>query len=215
MTARPAWDDRLRILQEVDSRRVPGAVLETSRGAIASNPAIAQVARLPGALTAAECRRTRSLAADLRFSAGAATYGGTRSRRCDCAWIGPSPEHRWLYERVAAVFARANEGYRFRLKGLIEPPMIVSYDPGGGFDWHLDLGPELAASRKLSLSLLLGPPGDYEGGELEFSGCVRGTAKPSMGTAMVFPSFLAHRVAPVTRGRRLALVAFAHGPSFA
>ena len=41
---------------------------------------------------------------------------------------------------------------------------------------------------------------DYEGGEFEFLG--NGTIKEKMGTVIVFPSYMQHRVLPVTKGVR-------------
>lgn len=102
----------------------------------------------------------------------------------------------------------------FRLIGLVEPLMVVSYDEGDGFDWHLDSGDQLSANRKLSLSIPLSSTREYRGGDLEFAGSLMKERRIGKGTAVVFPSFVAHRISPVTSGRRFALVAFAHGPSF-
>ena len=35
-----------------------------------------------------------------------------------------------------------------------------------------------------------------------------------IGNAIVFPSYIAHRVLPITSGMRHALVAWIHGPAF-
>jgi PKHD-type hydroxylase len=36
----------------------------------------------------------------------------------------------------------------------------------------------------------------------------------AQGTTIIFPSYLMHRVNPVTRGNRFTLVSWVHGPSF-
>ena len=41
-----------------------------------------------------------------------------------------------------------------------------------------------------------------------------GLAARELGAATVFPSYLAHRVAPVQSGVRRSLVAWAYGPAF-
>ena len=60
---------------------------------------------------------------------------------------------------------------------------------------------------------------DYEGGEFEVVRCRKGevevdTMDKSMGTVILFPSVLEHRVLPVTRGVRYSLVAWFSGPAF-
>jgi PKHD-type hydroxylase len=56
---------------------------------------------------------------------------------------------------------------------------------------------------------------DYEGGDLEFLNSV--TKKADLrkkGSIIIFPSFLAHRVTPVTKGTRLSLVGWIHGETY-
>ena len=70
--------------------------------------------------------------------------------------------------------------------------------------------------RKLSISLLLSDPDEYEGGELEFRYYDKNYAfvKPDAGTGVIFPSWLPHRVHPVKSGIRRSLVAWMDGPLF-
>lgn len=136
-------------------------------------------------------------------------------RKCICAWLPNESSSDWLYDRVASAFEVANNIYGFKVDGIIEPLMAVSYETGHCFDWHVDIGAEVASTRKLSLSMLLSDSDAYTGGQLEF--CALGTVGSDLrgGTAIVFPSFIAHRVTPVETGNRISLVAFAHGPAFA
>ena len=90
-----------------------------------------------------------------------------------------------------------------------EPVQLAEYHVGNEYDWHLDIGPGPASLRKLSLSVQLTDPGEYDGGDLEIRGHV-GQIR-ARGTAIIFPSFLLHRVTPVTRGVRRSLVAWAIG----
>ena len=90
----------------------------------------------------------------------------------------------------------------------------------GKYDWHMDVGPgPVPSMRKLSYSILLNA-GEYEGGELAFhtgrtmeppSGQ---TEKGALGSMILFPSYLVHRVLPMTKGTRYAMVGWAHGNSF-
>jgi len=74
----------------------------------------------------------------------------------------------------------------------------------------------IGETRKLSMSLLLNEPGvDFEGGELQFQvGTVPDTPDTPKGRIIAFPSFMLHRVAPLTRGVRRSLVVWVTGPKF-
>lgn len=86
--------------------------------------------------------------------------------------------------------------------------------PDGHFDWHRDSGDQWRrAPRKLSLTLVLSDPEEYEGGEFQFfDGGPITVAPRRMGDMIVFPSDLQHRVTPVTKGMRRSMVAWAAGP---
>jgi hypothetical protein len=84
----------------------------------------------------------------------------------------------------------------------------------GKYDWHTDTGPvEAKTCRKLSFSIILND--DYDGGELGFfMGADSEPAKLPAGTMVIFPSFLAHKVFPVTSGTRYSMFGWVHGPRF-
>ena len=87
-----------------------------------------------------------------------------------------------------------------------------AYD--GYYDWHIDTGgKELSSNRKLSMSVQLSDPSEYEGGELQV---VKETnvLKKNRGSAFIFPSYLLHRVTPVTKGTRYSLVCWISGHPF-
>ena len=70
-------------------------------------------------------------------------------------------------------------------------------------------------SRKLSLSLQLTDPSQYEGCDLQFQGGRRiETAPRTRGALIAFPSYVLHRVTPITRGVRKSLVCWVSGPEF-
>ena len=122
------------------------------------------------------------------------------------------PETDWVYERLASAVDRCNQDFfGFDLREFDEELAIVDYRSGDFYDWHLDFGRE-ASSRKLSVSVALSSPEDYEGGALAFPTIEFDRA--ARGSAIVFPSFLLHGVQPVKRGRRCALVGWVAGPPF-
>lgn len=81
------------------------------------------------------------------------------------------------------------------------------------YDWHHDIHwtSPLNSDRKLSIVVQLSDPSEYEGGEFEFFECENPDAKEK-GSVIVFPSYLRHRVTPVTKGIRRSLVAWFSGP---
>lgn len=117
--------------------------------------------------------------------------------------------HESLSARIAEAVRSVNERfYRFETSGN-EPLQLAEYAVGDFYDWHLDIGPGKAALRKLSASVQLSAPDEYDGGELEIWGS--GKTDRAQGTLIVFPSYLLHRVVPVTRGVRRSLVAWFFG----
>jgi PKHD-type hydroxylase len=164
--------------------------------------------------TPRECARIITTCAANPLHAGQLVQERANYRLASAAWIALDGDTRWIYERIATMIARLNAWYRYELFGFLEPLHFVRYDEGGKFDWHLDCGGDRTCTRKLSVTVQLTPSGDYTGGALEF--CPQGELHRSryLGAATVFPSMLAHRVTPVERGVRHAIVAWVHGPSF-
>ena len=87
------------------------------------------------------------------------------------------------------------------------------------YDWHMDcLFDNAVLDRKLSAVVQLSSPDDYEGGLFEMEGCARPlfNVEPFLprGSLLIFPSYLKHRVLPVTKGLRKSLVTWYNGPKF-
>jgi PKHD-type hydroxylase len=85
---------------------------------------------------------------------------------------------------------------------------------GGHYNWHHDVNWNRndGLDRKLSVTVQLSSSDEYEGGDFSFNEC----ESPSLqlkekGTVLVFPSYLQHKVAPVTKGTRKSLVAWFEG----
>lgn len=125
--------------------------------------------------------------------------------------ISYNEETKWLYEKMADRIARANLHYDFDLAGLYEHLAIMEYKDGGQYTWHLDIGPGVAAHRKLSAIVQLTSPSDYEGGEVVFNAGTERTLPKDRGMMGVFPSYVLHKVNPVTSGTRYSLVAWVSG----
>ncbi len=161
-------------------------------------------------LSAEDCERVLALArgAERGGVIEGAADAGTR-RRSAVAWLQSSPESAWVLRRLEAL--RAATPFDVDIDG-VEPLQVATYGPGDGYGWHIDLGPGPASRRKLSVSVLLSDRCDFVGGELEL-GADRGvSAGLQRGDAVVFPSYLRHRVRPVESGERRSLVAWFTGP---
>tara|TARA_R110002073_G_scaffold332910_2_gene519659 strand:+ start:2113 stop:2700 length:588 start_codon:yes stop_codon:yes gene_type:complete len=124
--------------------------------------------------------------------------------------------HKWLYDRISNyAIQQNNERYFYDIRGIFESLQLMEYQPGDFFDWHLDFGSGHSSIRKLSLTIQLSDPNDYEGGELQF---MRNkdivNAPQKKGTIIIFPSFIMHRVAPITQGKRRSIVGWISGPPY-
>jgi PKHD-type hydroxylase len=142
-----------------------------------------------------------------------------RIRRTQVAWVARDVATEAIYRRMEEVVLTLNARYfRFDLSQLVTFQYAV-YDGGGHFDWHKDYGRAYGAPgqepRKLTLSLQLSDPADYDGCCLEVRGGNEIDVAPrERGSLTAFPANVLHRVTPLTRGVRKSLVIWAAGPEF-
>jgi PKHD-type hydroxylase len=140
-----------------------------------------------------------------------------RLRITHTAWIEPNADTKWLFDRMQGVAQSLNDQtYQYDLRGFSENFQYTVYhgSEGGHYDWHVDHGP-LAVPRKLSMTVQLTDPSEYQGCELQF--CAGGDieiAPRERGTVVAFPSYVLHRVTPVISGTRRSLVVWTTGPKF-
>lgn len=167
-----------------------------------------------GIFSAEECERIMALGLVRRQRVGTMMYARPGIRKSTIAWVNLSEDTYWLYEKVWETFQAVNRWFKFTLLGLVDEIQFARYSVGDGFGWHLDAGGGQTSTRKLSMSVQLSDDDQYGGGDLEMCACPQLDPRRRRGTIIVFPSFLAHRVTPVTRGERCSLVAWAHGPPF-
>jgi len=140
-------------------------------------------------------------------------------RRADLVWLDDVPGSDWVMDRIIDTVRAANrDRFGFDLQSFSESAQVARYDAAreGHFDWHSDIGDgPLARQRKLTMVVQLSRPEDYHGGILQVMPSAHvHEASHGRGDAIIFPSFLLHRVTPVTRGQRQSLTIWAHGPAF-
>ena len=168
-------------------------------------------------------------------------------RKSSNAWINGS---NWIAGFVWYYITKANrENFRYDIEGLDSNEIqYTEYQKGEYYDWHIDddinrcmINDKLLTSddnhgeniailngqyiRKLSFSIQLSDPEDYEGGELEFKANSYSSEKrgdftlddtfftpKKKGTIIIFDSRVRHRVCEVKSGVRKSLVGWVVGP---
>ena len=128
----------------------------------------------------------------------------------------------WLYKRIMNEVRVANNGneyfpgWKFSIGGMLEMPQLMVYESSknGHYEWHIDIGAyEPACRRKIAYTLVLNSKEEYDGGELFFK-----LEKDEhhrefydVGGMVMFPTYLLHKVTPITRGNRYVLCGWIHG----
>jgi PKHD-type hydroxylase len=172
----------------------------------------------------AQCAELASVDAVLEAEDGG-EVGDSSIRRARIAWVPPTDDTWWIYEKLVRVTERANRRYRFDLTGFDEDLQFTVYDePGAFYSWHQDGLDGRVGRRKLSIVVQLSDPADYDGGQLQLFDVYEDADGPELasfdaaarerGAVIVFPSFEYHRVLPLRSGVRCSLVTWVSGPPF-
>ena len=165
-----------------------------------------------------ECQTIINIAKDKGLVEGTTTSGSDIKdvRDSKISWLYPSDNMIWVYRRVTDVITTLNERYfNFDLFGINEGFQFTNYEaPSGKYGKHVDRAINLPV-RKLSISIQLTNPEEYEGGELYLYENDKGTVMDkAQGTLILFPSYVLHEVMPVTKGERNSLVTWVTGKQF-
>ena len=140
----------------------------------------------------------------------------TKTRTSHISWI-PFSKMPEMYKKIEQVMLQTNNNH-FGFEGmrLTEPAQYTEYPEGGFYDWHIDSDVNCQHEppvRKISMTCLLSPESEFEGGGLELMSEGK-IARPKQGQAIFFASFVRHRVVPISKGNRKSLVMWFGGPSF-
>lgn len=137
-----------------------------------------------------------------------------KTRNSSVCWL----DDPWVYNAILPFVDEANRqsGWNFQIE-TSEQCQWTKYAEQQHYTWHQDSfkTPKDGLIRKISVTVSLADGDTYEGGDLEFD--LRNTTDSSpniitsqearkKGSIIVFPSFVWHRVAPVTEGTRYSLV---------
>jgi len=164
-----------------------------------------------------ECQKIINIAKDKGLIKGT-TKGVTKDvRDSKVSWLCPIDGIDWVFRRVTDITLNLNERFfKFDLFGLNEGFQFTNYEaPSGKYGKHVDRVIN-SPVRKLSISIQLTNPEEYEGGELKlYGGEEEGIVMDkTQGTLILFPSYVLHEVMPVTKGTRNSLVTWVTGKQF-
>ena len=145
------------------------------------------------------------------------------SRKSKVSWIRRNEENDWIFARIEFAVTKINSKFfGFDIYRLTTLQYTLYDEEGSHFTWHWDIfcsndlyNGYCNVQRKVSAVLQLSDPDEYEGGNLELSpGGSERAAPRKKGYMSIFPSFVMHRVTPVTKGTRRTLVAWFTGPDW-
>jgi PKHD-type hydroxylase len=164
-----------------------------------------------------ECQTIINIAKDKGLIKGK-TSGESDVRDSKISWLYPIDKMDWVFRRVTDITLNLNERFfKFDLFGLNEGFQFTNYEaPSGKYGKHVDRALNIPV-RKLSISIQLTNPEEYEGGELKLYDGDDDEANimdKTQGTLIIFPSYVLHEVMPVTKGERNSLVTWITGKQF-
>ena len=94
--------------------------------------------------------------------------------------------------------------------------VVSKMNTGGKYDWHQDVLWSQKLHRKFTYIIQLSEKNEYTGGDFEFRDAKHIDMKHArdVGTMIVFPSILYHRVTPLIKGQRHSIVGWVVGPQW-
>ena len=170
--------------------------------------------------TAKLCKEIIDLSSTLKKEQGKIKHREAREydkkrRDSTISWI-PFNKMQPMYDDLIHLIQKINRNhFGFNNLQITEEAQVSEYSKGQFYHWHTDSPIDMDTEppvRKLSMTLLLNDPSEFEGGNLEIAGKTLSHMK--QGHAAIFASFLQHRVTPVTKGVRKALVVWFSGEPF-
>jgi PKHD-type hydroxylase len=140
-------------------------------------------------------------------------------RLTDVSWIDMNKDTEWLFLKLQNCVKYLNDlFYEYNITNFESLQYTCYNKKGSHYDWHSDMQYNTVhpMMRKLSVSLFLTDRDEYEGGDFEYMahGTSEKVKEDQKGNLIVFPSYLLHRVTPVTKGVRKSLVMWNQGPHF-
>jgi PKHD-type hydroxylase len=170
--------------------------------------------KIDGLLSTAEVAAIRAALAGVKFEDGRATAGvAVRDVKKNLQTVPLDKAIEEPRKVITAALLKSDAFTQHVLPRRLLPPMFNRYDAGMEYGSHVDnaiMGGGDPMRADLSITVFLTDPADYDGGELVIdSDSEAQSVKMAAGSAVVYNSTSIHKVAPVTRGSRLAGVIWA------
>ena len=140
-----------------------------------------------------------------------------QKRNSKTGWISYNLETQWMYDKIFG--AACNNIWGLDVTGIHDAIQYTIYPAETEtmfYGAHRDLGPG-QFWRKVSMTIQLTDPDDFEGGGLQVEDPGGNnewvdTPHHDRGDMIMFPSFMRHQALPVTKGTRKCLVIWISGP---
>jgi PKHD-type hydroxylase len=167
------------------------------------------------------CNRFTLSPASINYSTEEPEKNDPELRRSEVAFISDN----WLNDYIGGILTRCNEDiFNVDIVDFEIQYTVYKEENEGFYCLHQDVMSPSARppsrksfARKLSMTIQLTDPNDYDGGDFSFiedQPQIPKNDARKRGAVIVFPSFIYHRVSPVTRGERKSLVVWASGPDW-
>jgi len=169
-------------------------------------------------ISPADCEEIIKKYKDLELVAGEIRATGGVNADLRCASVYQLEKSDLLNRAIISYVQEANDKlFHYSINGA-EPLQFIKYEVGGKYGWHMDTHDltELEI-RKLSTTVQLSNPDDYEGGEFQIFNGKEDSLDLNIskqGSVIVFDSRDWHRLTPVTKGVRYSLVQWSQGEKF-
>ncbi len=127
----------------------------------------------------------------------------------------------WLKEKLNALINHTNQTYYDFDISIIKELYLLEFKKDSIIDWHIDIGPGLAATRKICFFTFLSENNNYEGGSINF--CLNKSEKEynekeyieqNIGTTVLIPAYKPYIFEKITKGTNFILNGYMHGNSF-
>jgi len=172
--------------------------------------------------TSDEIDEIHDIAAEYRLQEAVVGTGDSMSkdksiRDSNIAFLRSSDQsNKWIFERITRSIIDINRQFWNFDLARIETLQYSEYGIGQFYREHIDMmyqSPSRAV-RKLSFSIQLTDPKEYEGGDVMIKTGTNLPIHKDLGTICFFPSYILHEVTPIKKGTRHALVGWVSGPPF-
>jgi PKHD-type hydroxylase len=138
------------------------------------------------------------------------------SRKSEISWIRADiKENQWIFQKLTDIINLINkEFFQFDLD-YIQCLQFTKYYQGQFYKSHTDMAHHSERFRKLSFTIQLTDPSEYEGGDVNlYTSYEPIIISKEKGTLTVFPSYILHEVQEIKKGERISLVGWVSGPRF-